>query len=92
MSIHVSEKLNNLLFVLIGERMLQGDEDKADANGKPYGRLARRMRELSDLIGAVAGGVGRSLPPRVGNNYVRAMHMFLDDGGVNHLKAFAKQL
>ncbi|MEU3038806.1 hypothetical protein, partial [Streptomyces griseoaurantiacus] len=65
MSIHVSEKLNNLLFVLIGERMLQGDEDKADANGKPYGRLARRMRELSDLIGAVAGGVGRSLPPRV---------------------------
>ncbi len=36
--------------------------------------------------------MGRALPPQVGNNYVRAMHMFLDSGGVNYLKEFADQL
>ncbi|MDQ0785004.1 hypothetical protein [Streptomyces sp. B3I8] len=92
MSIQVSPQLNNLLFVLIGEKMLQADEDMAYANGAPYGRLARRMRDLSDVIGTTAGGVGRSLPPKVGADYVRAMHMFLDDGGVNYLHDFARQL
>ncbi|MEU4656100.1 sugar-binding protein, partial [Streptomyces sp. NPDC023723] len=92
MSIQVSPQLNNLLFVLIGEKMLQADEDKAFANGKPYGRLSRRVRDLSDLIEQTAGGVGRSLPPQVGNQYVRAMHLFLDNGGSNYLKDFSDQL
>ncbi|MEU9429121.1 hypothetical protein AB0D87_41065, partial [Streptomyces sp. NPDC048342] len=92
MTIHASPQLNNLLFVLIGEKMLQADEDMAYANGKPYERLGRRVRDLSDLIEQTAGGVGRALPPQVGNNYVRAMHMFLDSGGVNYLKEFADQL
>lgn len=92
MTIHASPQLNNLMFVLIGEKFLQADEDMAFANGKPYERLGRRMRDLSDLIEQTAGGVGRALPPQVGNNYVRAMHMFLDSGGVNYLKDFADQL
>ncbi|MYW12522.1 hypothetical protein GT034_29880, partial [Streptomyces sp. SID2563] len=92
MSIQVSPQLNNLLFVLIGEKMLQADEDMAYANGRPYGRLGRRVRDLSDLIEQTAGGVGRSLPPQVGNQYVKAMHLFLDNGGKNYLKDFADQL
>ncbi|MBK6018612.1 hypothetical protein JHN45_47045, partial [Streptomyces sp. MBT53] len=92
MTIHATPQLNNLLFVLIGEKFLQADEDMAYANGKPYERLGRRMRDLSDLIEQTAGGVGRALPPQVGNNYVRAMHMFLDSDGVNYLKEFADQL
>ncbi|NED14432.1 hypothetical protein G3I33_23450, partial [Streptomyces sp. SID9124] len=92
MSIQVSPQLNNLLFVLIGEKMLQADEDMAFANGRPYGRLGRRVRDLSDLIEQTAGGVGRSLPPQVGNQYVKAMHLFLDSGGKNYLKDFADQL
>ncbi|MYU48360.1 hypothetical protein GTV15_19985, partial [Streptomyces sp. SID7803] len=57
MSIQVSPQLNNLLFVLIGEKMLQADEDMAFANGRPYGRLGgRRVRDLSDLIEQTAGG------------------------------------
>jgi len=59
MTIHASPQLNNLLFVLIGEKMLQADEDMAYANGKPYERLGRRVRDLSDLIEQTAGGVGR---------------------------------
>lgn len=39
MTIHATPQLNNLLFVLIGEKFLQADEDMAYANGKPYERL-----------------------------------------------------
>ncbi|WP_299531524.1 hypothetical protein [uncultured Streptomyces sp.] len=92
MTIHVSPQLNNLLFVLIGERMLQADEDKAYASHQPYHRLGKRVVDLSDLIEQSVVGVGRALPPQVGNNYVRAMNLFVDSGGTNYLREFAGQL
>jgi hypothetical protein len=39
MAIHVSPEVNNLLLLLIGERMLQADEDKAYQSHEPYDRL-----------------------------------------------------
>ncbi|MDX3745891.1 hypothetical protein [Streptomyces sp. AK08-02] len=92
MSIMVSPELNNLLFVLIGEKMLQADEDLAYASHKPYKRLGKNVRSLSDLIEESVRGVGSALPPQVGQQYVRAMRLFVDNGGTNYLREFAKQL
>ncbi|MFJ1967631.1 hypothetical protein ACIO93_03080 [Streptomyces sp. NPDC087903] len=92
MSIVVSPQLNNLLFVLIGEKMLQADEDLAYASHKPYKRLGKNVRDLSDLIEQSVLGVGQSLPPQVGQQYVRAMRLFVDNGGTNYLREFSKQL
>lgn len=92
MSIIVSPQLNNLLFVLIGEKMLQADEDLAYRSHQPYRRLGKNVRELSDLIEQSVFGVGQALPPQVGRQYVRAMRLFVDDGGTNYLREFARQL
>ncbi|MGX1543965.1 WXG100-like domain-containing protein, partial [Streptomyces adustus] len=92
MSIIVSPQLNNLLFVLIGEKMLQADEDLAYRSHQPYKRLGKNVRELSDLIEQSVFGVGQALPPQVGRQYVRAMRLFVDNGGTNYLREFAKQL
>ncbi|MFC9079813.1 hypothetical protein ACFTY7_22985, partial [Streptomyces sp. NPDC057062] len=92
MAIEASPQLNNLLFVLIGERLLQANEDQAYASHLPYKRLGKRVLELSDIIEQSVVGTGRALPPRVGNDYVRAMNLFVNDGGTNYLKEFADQL
>ncbi|MFD6529953.1 hypothetical protein ACFWEE_08065, partial [Streptomyces sp. NPDC060184] len=92
MSIIVSPQLNNLLFVLIGEKMLQADEDLAYRSHQPYRRLGKNVRELSDLIEQSVFGVGQALPPQVGRQYVRAMRLFVDNGGTNYLREFARQL
>ncbi|MEU8588767.1 hypothetical protein AB0C59_17470 [Streptomyces sp. NPDC048664] len=92
MAIEASPQLNNLLFVLIGERLLQANEDLAYASHVPYKQLGKRVLELSDVIEQSVVGTGRALPPRVGNDYVRAMNLFVNDGGTNYLKDFADQL
>ncbi|MFF0035889.1 hypothetical protein ACFYRG_06620 [Streptomyces mirabilis] len=92
MAIEASPQLNNLLFVLIGERLLQANEDQAYASHLPYKQLSKRVLELSDVIEQSVVGTGRALPPQVGNNYVRAMNLFVNDGGTNYLKDFADQL
>ncbi|WP_028810022.1 hypothetical protein [Streptomyces sp. 351MFTsu5.1] len=92
MAIHVSPEVNNLLLLLIGERMLQADEDKAYRSHEPYDRLGKQLTKLSELIEESVIEVGRSLPPQVATRYVRAMNMFVDDGGRNYLKEFADEL
>ncbi|MER6290339.1 hypothetical protein [Streptomyces sviceus] len=92
MAIHVSPEVNNLLLLLIGERMLQADEDKAYQSHEPYDRLGKQLTKLSELIEDSVIEVGRSLPPQVATRYVRAMNMFVDDGGRNYLKEFADEL
>ncbi|MEU6353680.1 hypothetical protein ABZ896_30860 [Streptomyces sp. NPDC047072] len=92
MAIHVSPEVNNLLLLLIGERMLQADEDKAYQSHEPYDRLGKQLTRLSELIEESVIEVGRSLPPQVATRYVRAMNMFVDDGGRNYLKEFADEL
>ncbi|MFE3032383.1 hypothetical protein ACFXKY_12100 [Streptomyces canus] len=92
MAIHVSPEVNNLLLLLIGEKMLQADEDKAYQSHEPYDRLGKQLTKLSELIEDSVVEVGRSLPPQVATRYVRAMNMFVDDGGRNYLKEFADEL
>ncbi|MFC8362811.1 hypothetical protein ACFUIY_23435, partial [Streptomyces griseorubiginosus] len=92
MAIHVSPEVNNLLLLLIGEKMLQADEDKAYRSHEPYDRLGKQLTKLSELIEDSVIEVGRSLPPQVATRYVRAMNMFVDDGGRNYLKEFADEL
>ncbi|MFI0508393.1 hypothetical protein ACH3Y9_04920 [Streptomyces sp. WSLK1-5] len=92
MAIHVSPEVNNLLLLLIGERMLQADEDKAYRSHEAYDRLGKQLTRLSELIEDSVIEVGRSLPPQVATRYVRAMNMFVDDGGRNYLKEFAAEL
>ncbi|MFF2326489.1 MULTISPECIES: hypothetical protein [unclassified Streptomyces] len=92
MSIKASPELNNLLFVLIGERLLQADEDLAYASRRPYHRLGERMSQLSTDIERSVLGISRSLPPEVGSNYLKSMKLFIDNGGTNHLNEFSDQL
>ncbi|MEU2131694.1 hypothetical protein [Streptomyces sp. NPDC018352] len=92
MSIKATPELNNLLFVLIGERLLQADEDLAYASRRPYHRLADRLTDLSGEIEQSAVGISRSLPPKVGANYLQSMKLFIDNGGTNHLRDFSDQL
>lgn len=92
MSIKATPELNNLLFVLIGERLLQADEDLAYASRRPYHRLADRLTDLSGEIEQSVVGISRSLPPKVGANYLQSMKLFIDNGGTNHLRDFSDQL
>ncbi|MEV6160704.1 hypothetical protein AB0L71_02010 [Streptomyces sp. NPDC052052] len=92
MTIKASPQLNNLLFVLIGERLLQADEDLAYASRRPYHRLADRLTDLSTEIERSVVGISRSLPPQVGANYLKSMKLFIDNGGTNHLRDFSSQL
>ncbi|MGW1269614.1 WXG100-like domain-containing protein, partial [Streptomyces sp. NPDC002491] len=92
MAIQASPPINNMLFVLIGERLIQANEDLARGSHAPYRKLARNLEELSDLIEKSIGGAARALPAQAGQNYVRAMRMFVDEGGAAHLKQFSKQL
>ncbi|MFJ2873835.1 hypothetical protein [Streptomyces sp. NPDC087298] len=92
MSIKATPELNNLLFVLIGERLLQADEDLAYASRRPYHRLSGRLTDLSSEIEGSVVGISRSLPPQVGANYLQSMRLFIDNGGTNHLREFSDQL
>ncbi|MEV5203833.1 hypothetical protein [Streptomyces sp. NPDC053720] len=92
MSIKATPELNNLLFVLIGERLLQADEDLAYASRRPYHRLADRLTDLSGEIEQSVVGISRSLPPKVGASYLQSMKLFIDNGGTNHLRDFSDQL
>lgn len=78
--------------MLIGERLIQANEDLAYESRLAYGRLGGKLRDLSDLIEQSVLGASRSLPPAVGQNYQQAMQLFVNNGGTNHLKEFARQL
>ncbi|MDX3117805.1 hypothetical protein PV461_31150, partial [Streptomyces scabiei] len=92
MAIQASKPVNNMLFVLIGERLIQANEDLARESHAPYRKLSRNLDELADLIEKSIGGAARALPPQAGQNYVRAMRMFVDQGGTAHLSQFSRQL
>ncbi|GGW30808.1 hypothetical protein [Streptomyces xantholiticus] len=92
MAIQSTPQLDALLFVLIGEKLLQANEDMAYESRLAYARMARRLRDLSDVMEQSGLNSARALPPAVGQNYLRAIRLFYDDGGTNHLKSFADQL
>ncbi|MCW8216526.1 hypothetical protein H5I60_07715, partial [Streptomyces griseolus] len=92
MSMRASPEVNAMLFILTGERLLQADEDLAYASRQPYGRLGKRVRELSQLIEDSVKNISGAMPDDVGRAYVRAMSMLTDDGGKNYLREFGDQL
>ncbi|MEU6537088.1 EndoU domain-containing protein [Streptomyces sp. NPDC047000] len=92
MAIEASKTLNGLLFVLIGEKLMQANEDLARSSHAPYRQLAQDLRDLSDVIDDSVVNASKALPPQVGNDYRRAMHMFVDEGGTGYLRKFARQV
>lgn len=88
MAIQASKPVNDMLFVLIGERLMQANEDLAHASHEPFRRLAKDVRDLSDVIEQSVVSTGKALPPQVGNDYVRAMSLFVDEEGAGYLKQF----
>ncbi|WP_428957203.1 scabin-related ADP-ribosyltransferase [Streptomyces sp. cg35] len=92
MSMQASPEVNAMLFILTGERLLQADEDMAYASRQPYGRLGKRVRDLSGLIEKSVRDISTAMPDDVGREYVRAMSMLIDDGGKNYLREFGDQL
>ncbi|WP_375153044.1 hypothetical protein [Streptomyces sp. SM18] len=87
-----SPEVNAMLFILTGERLLQADEDLAYSSRQPYGRLGKRVRELSQLVEDSVKNISTAMPDDVGRAYVRAMSMLTDDGGKNYLREFGDQL
>ncbi|SFY43040.1 EndoU domain-containing protein [Streptomyces atratus] len=92
MAIQASKPVNDMLFVLIGERLMQANEDLAHASHEPFRRLAKDVRDLSDVIEQSVVSTGKALPPQVGNDYVRAMSLFVDEEGAGYLKQFGGKL
>ncbi|MEU7023523.1 hypothetical protein ABZ990_23085 [Streptomyces sp. NPDC046203] len=92
MAIAVSEELNNLFYGLLGEKIFQASEDLAYLSRRPFRYLADAMYKLSDLLEESVHLARRVLPPGVAEQYVGAVKSLTDDGGTNHLVAFAQQL
>ncbi|WP_327250036.1 hypothetical protein [Streptomyces sp. NBC_01320] len=58
----------------------------------PYQKLAGDLRALSGAMQGAIAQVGYSMPPAVGDQFVGAMRLFVDDNGVNHLFRLADEL
>ncbi|MEV5384472.1 toxin glutamine deamidase domain-containing protein [Streptomyces sp. NPDC052721] len=92
MAIEVTPQLNVLMYILVGDPFLQANEDGAARSAGAFEQHAGDVRKLADLIDESVLGTARALPPNVGRAYRRAMQALHDDGGVNHLRAFADHL
>lgn len=92
MAIEASEDLNNTFWALTGLRMPYANEDKALRSAIPLNGLANDVLKANEYISGTLLGAARALPPQVGNAYLKAVSLLVDDGGTNHLKNFADQL
>ncbi|MFB7462683.1 hypothetical protein ACFCZ1_04085, partial [Streptomyces sp. NPDC056224] len=90
MAIQAPGHVNDMLFVLVGEKLIEANEDLAHGSHKPFRQMSRELRELSELTEESIVRARNALPPRVGDDYARAMSPFVGEGG--HLKQFAGQL
>nr|WSX54020.1 hypothetical protein OG409_36935 [Streptomyces sp. NBC_00974] len=90
MAIQAPGHVNDMLFVLVGEKLIEANEDLAHGSHKPFRQMGRELRELSELTEESIVRARNALPPRVGDDYARAMSPFVGEDG--HLKQFAGQL
>ncbi|MFB7469073.1 hypothetical protein ACFCZ1_37245, partial [Streptomyces sp. NPDC056224] len=90
MAIQAPGHVNDMLFVLVGEKLIEANEDLAHGSHKPFRQMSRELRELSELTEESIVRARNALPPRVGDDYARAMSPFVGEDG--HLKQFAGQL
>ncbi|MGW4550334.1 WXG100-like domain-containing protein, partial [Streptomyces violaceorubidus] len=92
MAIEVPNWANVLLFMVIGERMPQANEDLAYRSHLAFKDFSARLHKLSGLLEESITASSGALPPQIGKQYVRTTRMVTDDGGKNYVVEFAKQM
>ncbi|MFC9160656.1 lonely Cys domain-containing protein [Streptomyces fungicidicus] len=92
MAIMFPPGLREFIEVWVGANVATGNEDLGFASRNPYKRLADDVRDLSDAMKGAISTAGNSLPPRIANEFVAAMKLFVDDNGQNHLQKFSDEL
>ncbi|MDT0402098.1 lonely Cys domain-containing protein [Streptomyces edwardsiae] len=92
MAIMFSPALREFLEVYVGASVATGNEDLGFDSRNPYKRLADDVRDLSDAMKGAISTAGNSLPPRIADQFVAAMKLFVDDNGQNHLQKFSDEL
>ncbi|MEV5387072.1 hypothetical protein [Streptomyces sp. NPDC052721] len=92
MAIEFSPSFRQFLEVWVGADVASGDEDRGYDSRLPYQKLAADLRALSGAMQGAIARVGYSMPPQVGDRFVGAMRLFVDDNGVNHLYRLADEL
>ncbi|MFE7810861.1 lonely Cys domain-containing protein [Streptomyces sp. NPDC057433] len=92
MAIMFPPGLREFIEVWVGANVATGNEDRGFASRYPYQRLADDVRDLSDAMKGAISTAGNSLPPRIADEFVAAMKLFVDDNGQNHLQKFSDEL
>ncbi|MFK4107062.1 hypothetical protein ACI2L1_44990, partial [Streptomyces sp. NPDC019531] len=92
MAIEFSPGFRQFLEVWVGADVASGNEDLGYDSRLPYKDLAQDLRALSGAMQGAIARVGYSMPPEVGDRFVGAMRLFVDDNGVNHLYRLADEL
>ncbi|CAL9330645.1 hypothetical protein SUDANB6_00065 [Streptomyces sp. enrichment culture] len=92
MAIMFPPGLREFIEVYVGANVATGNEDRGFDSRNPYKRLADDVRELSDAMKGAISTAGNSLPPRIAEEFVAAMKLFVDDNGQNHLQKFSDEL
>ncbi|MFH9819768.1 lonely Cys domain-containing protein [Streptomyces sp. NPDC017230] len=92
MAIMFPPGLREFIEVWVGANVATGNEDLGFDSRNPYRRLADDIRDLSDAMKGAISTAGNSLPPRIADEFVAAMRLFVDDNGQNHLQKFSDEL
>ncbi|MEU0755115.1 lonely Cys domain-containing protein [Streptomyces albogriseolus] len=92
MAIMFPPGLREFIEVWVGANVATGNEDRGFDSRNPYKRLADDVRDLSDAMKGAISTAGNSLPPRIAQEFVAAMKLFVDDNGQNHLQKFSDEL
>lgn len=92
MAIMFPPGLREFIEVWVGANVATGNEDLGFDSRTPYKRLADDVGDLSDAMKGAISTAGNSLPPRIADEFVAAMRLFVDDNGQNHLQKFSDEL
>ncbi|MFE3271293.1 hypothetical protein ACFXMS_44520, partial [Streptomyces sp. NPDC059215] len=87
MAIVPSERVNALIFLLTGERLLEADEDRVFLSRVGLRALAGLLEKLSDFLGQLVRGTARAFPPAVEEALERSVRGFVGgEGGEDRLR------
>ncbi|MFG2193208.1 hypothetical protein ACGFNH_11915, partial [Streptomyces sp. NPDC048639] len=92
MSIQPSPRVNAMIFILTGERIMDADEDLAFDSRQPFSGLSGKVVRMSSLIEKSIHDIAEVMPDDLAKSYAKAMGVFIGDGGKNYLREFAEQL
>ncbi|MGW5639981.1 lonely Cys domain-containing protein, partial [Streptomyces sp. NPDC003832] len=92
MAIMFPPGLREFIEVWVGANVATGNEDLGFDSRNPYKRLADDIGDLSDAMKGAISSAGNSLPPRIADEFVAAVKLFVDDNGQNHLQKFADEV